>query len=55
MESMKRSHIIINAIALGALLILIAFAVIGAIRWIRVDSCLDSGGSWNYAEDKCEH
>jgi hypothetical protein len=24
-------------------------------RWLEIDACLDSGGSWNYETNKCEY
>ena len=38
----------------GLLLILIALAVFSVRHWLRLDSCLDAGGHWNAAADRCE-
>ena len=41
---------------LGAVVIClaIAFLVKFLARQIAIDSCLDRGGSWNYAEEICD-
>jgi hypothetical protein len=43
------------------ILAIIFIGVVGLILWIRhgeywaIDSCLDSGGAWNYATKECQH
>ena len=38
---------------------IIGLTVVGLISWwlyreLRIDSCLDQGGRWNYENSKCE-
>lgn len=37
------------------LMIAVAIVVIPFLRYhMRIDSCLDAGGVWSYADDRCE-
>ena len=44
-------------IALIAFPLIVVFVVVGI--WlkaqIKIDSCLDDGGRWNYEQEKCEY
>ena len=31
----------------------LAFLLISNSEWLRIDSCLDRGGSWNYEKEVC--
>jgi hypothetical protein len=33
----------------------LVFGFLKVKRWLEIDACLDSGGSWNYKENRCEH
>lgn len=42
-----------------ALLALVVVALLVAAfvylrEWLRIDDCLDGGGSWDYANERCE-
>lgn len=41
--------------ASGILLLLITLTLLKAKRWLEIDACLDSGGSWNYQTNRCEY
>lgn len=47
-----------NRIKFGLLIVGIALLLIFGVKWIiqfvRIDSCLDKGGKWNYNLKKCE-
>jgi len=34
---------------------LMAFSMLKLKRWLDIDACLDSGGRWNYEENRCEY
>jgi hypothetical protein len=38
-----------------SLIVLIVFGAFKAKRWLEIDACLDSGGSWNYETNRCEY
>jgi len=43
-------------IAVGALIVAtIVLAVPRCAHFIAVDSCLDNGGAWDHARDRCIH
>jgi hypothetical protein len=48
---MKKQLIILGILILGIALI---FGVIYIKQFFQIDSCLDSGGKWNYDTKKCE-
>jgi hypothetical protein len=48
---MKKQLIILGILNLGIALI---FGVINIKKFFQIDSCLDSGGKWNYDTKKCE-
>lgn len=48
---MKKQLIILGILILGIALI---FGAIYIKRFFQIDSCLDSGGKWNYETKKCE-
>jgi len=50
---MTRRKLIIGTLILGTITILI-FGIIWINRFFAIDSCLDSGGRWNYELNKCE-
>ncbi len=50
---MKRKQIITGLIFLGIIAIT-SYSVRIIIKHIRIDKCLDCGGSWNYELNKCE-
>ena len=31
----------------------VAFLLISNSEWLRIDACLDRGGSWNYEKEVC--
>jgi hypothetical protein len=36
---------------------LVCLAIAGALwayRWLKIDSCLDLGGRWDYVENRCD-
>jgi len=39
----------------GVFLFLAIFGMLKAKRWLEIDACLDSGGSWNYEKNRCEY
>lgn len=51
---MKQKSIIILLVITGIILISI-YGIIKGINFLKVDSCLDSGGRWNYTLNKCEY
>jgi hypothetical protein len=53
MINIKRKSLKIGFLVVGVTLILI-FGVIWIIQFMRIDSCLDTGGKWNYDLQKCE-
>jgi hypothetical protein len=50
---MKNRSIIIIIAILGFIAISI-FGIIWIINFLKIDSCLDKGGRWNYELNKCE-
>ena len=46
---------VILAFVGGVFLCLVVFGVFKAKRWLEIDACLDSGGSWNYQKNRCEY
>jgi|GEM_PF-5009709 len=43
-------------VAMAALLgALLSLGVPYCMQWWRIDTCLDSGGAWNYERSTCEH
>lgn len=50
---MKRKHYIIGFFGIVAVVVLV-LGIMRTKRFFQIDSCLDSGGKWNYELDKCE-
>jgi hypothetical protein len=51
MFAVHRIKIVLLIVGIGLLLI---FGVKRIIQFVRIDSCLDKGGKWNYDLKKCE-
>ncbi len=47
---MKRSAILIFLLILGATLL---WGAMWAYRFLALDSCLDRGGRWDHADNRC--
>lgn len=38
-----------------ALIVILVFVFFRINRFLEIDSCLDSGGRWNYETNQCEY
>lgn len=47
--------LIIRLLILTGIILISIFGIIKVIKYLKVDSCLDSGGRWNYKLNKCEY
>ncbi len=45
-----RWKLVVAAVAIAVVTVAVTFLR----HHLRIDSCLDAGGVWNYAEDRCE-
>ena len=45
----------LSALAMAVWWALAVYSCRGVLDFAAVDKCLDSGGSWNYREDRCAH
>jgi hypothetical protein len=52
-ESTEMTKRVLKLSLLVAVLTALALAVMHVNRTMKVDSCLDGGGSWNYAKNTC--
>ena len=50
----RRLLLLITAFFAATLLLLAAWAVILFSDWMRVDECLDQGGSYDYEREVCD-
>jgi hypothetical protein len=53
MDGLKKAAPIKKGIYI-VLLMLVAVAGAWVYRWMKIDSCLDLGGRWDYTESRCE-
>ena len=44
-----------NKIISIIMLIALFFFLFKAVEFIKIDNCLDTGGSWNYEKSECEN
>lgn len=45
---------VIKLITLAAVIILLTLGSLWVRQQLKIDSCLDNGGRWNYKDDVCE-
>lgn len=50
-----QSKLIVRLIVVALALLLLVLTWPRVRLFFQVDSCLDSGGAWNYQHSKCEH
>jgi hypothetical protein len=48
--SAKRTALLVTLISLAALF----WVGPRVLRWLAIDTCLDSGGRWDYSQNQCE-
>jgi len=44
----------LSIVIVATLMVVCIVLALKAQRWMRIDSCLDREGKWNYREHKCE-
>jgi Zn-finger nucleic acid-binding protein len=46
----RRTRLLLGALTFAVALL----AAVSARQWVAIDACLDCGGCWNDAADRCE-